>query len=207
MTINTVVIDIEDLDLSPTAVILSIGAIAFDVNDISDLRQVIKNEVPVHSHVRPKSLYLLVDTFDQLMSGRTVSKSTQHWWKQQGEEAKKALTGPTARDSIESALVMLAGWFYKFPSIPVYFRGPDHDGAILENAFKMYGIQCPWKYNQKRDVRTFIDVKTGGSKGYLEHTPSFEFVKHNALHDAMNDAEQMCLAHNQSYELIKGNKQ
>lgn len=56
-------------------------------------------------------------------------------------------------------------------------------------------MTCPWKYNGKRDVRTYIDALTGSEKGYIvDHQPCFQMIKHHALHDAMNDAEQMVLA-------------
>ncbi|WCF13619.1 3'-5' exoribonuclease [Edwardsiella piscicida] len=65
----------------------------------------------------------------------------------------------------------------------------------------MCGLECPWRYNGKRDVRTYIDTKvpTRGRKGYLEgHQPCFQMIKHHALHDAMNDAEQMAIAYQEA---------
>lgn len=41
---------------------------------------------------------------------------------------------------------------------------------------------------------------TKGNRGYLPktHQPYFAVVKHNSLHDAMNDAEQMAIAYQQN---------
>ncbi|WP_413734378.1 3'-5' exonuclease [Sodalis sp. RH21] len=194
--INTIVIDTEDLDLEPSAVILSIGAFAFDVTNTSEAQnnilQVARDpELAVYS---PHAFYGLVDTFDQLMMCRSVSLQTQQWWRNQAEDAHEALAGE--RQSLGSQLLNLSGWISQHREARIFFRGTDFDGSILEHAYRMYGIECPWKYNGKRDVRTYIDAMTHGLRGYLkDHQPCFAVTKHHALHDAMNDAEQMSIAY------------
>ncbi len=193
--INTIVIDTEDLNTTPAAVILSIGGFAFDVTDVAQTQRTIlqlsRDQEP--AQYSPLAFYGLVDSFDQLMMGRTVSRETQKWWRAQGEEAHEALAGE--RLSLGEHLRNLTRWISLHPHARIFFRGTDFDGSILENAYRMCGMECPWKYNGKRDVRTYIDAMTKGTKGYIEnHQPCFVMIPHNALHDAMNDAEQMSLA-------------
>lgn len=201
--INTIVIDTEDLDLEPSAVILSIGAFAFDVTNTSETQsnilQVARDPEPaVYS---PHAFYGLVDTFDQLMMCRSVSLQTQQWWRSQGEDAHEALAGE--RQSLGSQLLNLSNWISKHREARIFFRGTDFDGSILEHAYRMCGMECPWRYNGKRDVRTYIDAMTRGIKGYLKgHQPCFAMVKHSALHDAMNDAEQMAIAYERNSQAV-----
>ncbi|WP_413722659.1 3'-5' exonuclease [Sodalis sp. RH24] len=194
--INTIVIDTEDLDLTPSAVILSIGGFAFDVTDIRDTQSAIFQIVqdPELAEYSARAFYGLVDVFDQLMMCRTVSLGTQEWWRKQGEDAHEALLGE--RHSLGSQLLNLSSWIAQHREARIFFRGTDFDGSILEHAYRMCGMECPWRYNGKRDVRTYIDAMTRGMRGYLkDHQPCFSMIKHNALHDAMNDAEQMAIAY------------
>ena len=196
MTVNVITIDTETMDTAHTALILSIGAFAFDVTDLNATQQAIMDvtkdaELQDHSQF---AFYRRTDSFDQLISGRTVSVTTQEWWKKQGEEAHEALTGE--RVSLGEALSNLKQWIAQHPDARIFFRGPDFDGSILENAYRATGIECPWKYNGKRDIRTYIDAMVRGGKGYIKgHQPCFPVVKHHSLHDAMNDAEQMATAY------------
>ncbi len=194
--INILTIDTETLDLKPSAVILSIGGFAFDVTNSDETRtnllQVARD--PDLAEYSKFAFYGLVDTFDQLMMCRSVSRDTQQWWYKQGASARSALDGE--RFSLSTQLLNLNSWIGQHREARIFFRGTDFDGSILEHAYCMYGIECPWKYNGKRDVRTYIDAMTHGLRGYLKnHQPCFAVTKHHALHDAMNDAEQMAIAY------------
>ncbi len=196
MTVNAIAIDTETMDVTTTALILSIGAFAFDVSDLNATQQAIM-DVSKDTELQDNSqfaFYRRIDSFDQLMSGRTVAVQTQQWWKKQGEEAHEALAGK--RTGIGAALLELKQWIAMHPDARIFFRGTDFDGSILEDAYRSVGIECPWKYNGKRDIRTYIDAMVRGGKGYIkDHQPCFPMVKHNALHDAMGDAEQMATAY------------
>jgi hypothetical protein len=195
--INTITIDTETLDVTPSAVLLSIGGFAFDIGDVHQTQQSIiqvarDGELADFS---ANAFYCLADTFDQLMKGRTVSAETQTFWRKQGEDAQDALTGD--REPLRQCLGLLSNWIKQHPNARVFFRGTDFDGSILEHAYRMYEMECPWHWCGKRDVRTYIDAMTKGTKGYLPktHQPCVAMVKHHSLHDAMNDAEQMAIAY------------
>ncbi|MCS4265127.1 3'-5' exonuclease [Serratia sp. BIGb0163] len=198
--INTITIDTETMDTKPSAVILSIGAFAFDISDVRQTQQSIIQiardaELADYSNT---AFYCLVDTFGQLMQGRNVSVKTQAWWREQSEDAHEALAGD--REPIGQSLALLSHWIKAHPDARIFFRGTDFDGSILEHAYRTNGIECPWHWGGKRDVRTYIDAMTKGNRGYLPktHQPCFAVVKHNSLHDAMNDAEQMAIAYQQN---------
>ncbi|TCL06853.1 3'-5' exonuclease [Sodalis ligni] len=194
--INNITIDIETFDTKPSAVILSIGAFAFDIKNLSETQAAIimtaqNSESAQYSE---QSFYGLVDTFDQLMRCRSVSRETQQWWYKKGAGARAALVGE--RETLETQLLNLSSWVAQHRDARIFFRGTDFDGIILEHAYRMCGMECPWNYNGKRDVRTYIDAMSHSARGYLkDHQPCFAMVKHNSLHDAMNDAEQMAVAY------------
>jgi hypothetical protein len=198
MTINTIIIDIETLDTKPAAIILSIGAFAFDRFNLNETLEKIEM-VEISGCYSDYHLYLSCDLPDQLFySNRTISNETLEWWRSQVD--KKNASPAPGHSHLEEALKKLISkineWKKINSDIAFYFRGTNFDPIILENAFNEYSLQTPWLYYQVRDVRTYIDTLTRTTKGKIEgHTPSFNFIKHNALHDAMYDAEQMCVAY------------
>ena len=122
--------DIESLDVIPTAVIISIGAVT-----ISGLSE---------------SFYLEVDRHSQ--TTRTVSQATLTWWAMQSNM-------PTGGSSIISSLCAFSDWIKSFGREPIIWcKGTDFDVAILTNAYKQYDIPVPWKYNNIRDCRTVFKV-------------------------------------------------
>lgn len=195
--INTITIDTETMDVQASAVILSIGGFAFDIEDVDGVQDSIMEVVrnPELANYSKSAFYGLVDTFCQLMQGRTVNAETQQWWIKQDEDAHEALAGN--REPLSQTLVNLTSWIQQHPGTRIFFRGTDFDGSILESAYRSCGLTCPWHFAGKRDVRTYIDAMVKGTKGYLPktHQPCFATVKHHSLHDAMNDAEQMAIAY------------
>ncbi|MCO6556040.1 3'-5' exonuclease [Gilliamella sp. BG6] len=199
MTINTIIIDIETLDTKPTAIILSIGAFAFDRFNLNATLENMKNTY-FNESTSTYHFYCVCDLNNQLLySRRTISQSTLDWWRKQPSNNHKDIFLNNGKslilNKVLNALVnKIEEWKENNPEIMFYFRGTDFDPVILKNAFEEYGLSIPWKYNQVRDIRTYIDALNRTNSGYIkEHYSSFNFMKHNALHDAMSDAEQMCL--------------
>lgn len=197
MTINTVIIDIETLDTAPTSVILSIGAFAFDRFDLNGTIENIKNS-SIEENEGPYHLYYVCNLNEQLVSSkRTISQSTLDWWREQPYENNKHIFLNHDSQNLEKVLTALIDklneWKRTGYDLQFYFRGPTFDPVIIKNAFSEYGLPTPWEYYNVRDVRTYIDALSGDTYGYLdEHKLSFNHIKHNSLHDAMRDAEQMC---------------
>ncbi|MCI1876080.1 MAG: 3'-5' exoribonuclease, partial [Serratia liquefaciens] len=67
--INTITIDTETMDVQASAVILSIGGFAFDIEDVDGLQDSIMEIVrnPELADYSKSAFYGLVDTFGQLM--------------------------------------------------------------------------------------------------------------------------------------------
>jgi DNA polymerase III epsilon subunit-like protein len=161
-----IMIDLETLDVKPTASILTIGAVKFD---------------PLGEElVRPEmdSFYTKIDLDSCDKYNLTVDDSTILWWSQQSVEAQAAAFDETDRVSIEDAMQN----FYKFcwGATHIWSHGSGFDIVILENVFAKVGRAVPWKFWQARDSRTIFDL------GINPNRPPV--TKHHALEDAWNQA-------------------
>jgi hypothetical protein len=166
MANTDVMIDLETLDVLPTATILTIGAVKFD---------------PLGRDVEEKScekFYVRVDVDSCDRLGATVSQSTLDWWASQSQEAQNEAFDPNDRISIEDAMTQL----YKFcwGAKRVWSHGAGFDVIILEWYFRKIGKAIPWSFWEVRDTRTIFDL------GINPNRPPV--LKHHALEDAWNQA-------------------
>ncbi len=161
-----IMIDLETLDVLPTATILTIGAVKFDPfgEDV----------------IEPKSekFYVKVDVDSCDRIGATVSQSTLDWWASQSQEAQEEAFDPNGRIAIEDAMAQL----YKFcwGAKRVWSHGAGFDVIILEWYFRKIGKAIPWQFWEVRDTRTIFDL------GINPNRPPV--LKHHALEDAWNQA-------------------
>jgi DNA polymerase III epsilon subunit-like protein len=166
MANTDVMIDLETLDILPTATILTIGAVKFD-----PFGDDVKNPQCVKFYTRVD-----VDSCDRL--GATVSSSTLEWWAGQDQAAQDEAFDPRDRVDVVQALEQL----YKFcwGAKRVWSHGAGFDVIILENYFRKIGKAIPWQFWEVRDTRTLFDI------GINPNRPPV--LKHHALEDAWNQA-------------------
>lgn len=123
-------IDIETYDVTPSAVILSIGA-----------ERILGSE----------TFYVEVDPNTQYE--RTASIATKEWWAKQGNPPIHGIT------PLHDALIQLSGWLKNLSQEPVIWcKGTDFDTVILTHAYKSFSMETPWKYNHVRDCRTVFKL-------------------------------------------------
>lgn len=161
-----IMIDLETLDVTPTASILTIGAVKFDPfgDDI--------NEPDCDK------FYVRVDLDSCDALGCTVSQATLDWWANQEQAAQDEAFDPANRIAITDALNQL----YKFcwGAKRVWSHGAGFDVVILEHLFRKIGKAIPWQFWEVRDTRTIFDI------GINPNRPPV--LKHHALEDAWNQA-------------------
>ena len=159
-------IDLETLDVLPTATILTIGAVKFD-----PFGDDVKSPECVKFYTRVD-----VDSCDRL--GATVSPATIEWWANQDQAAQDEAFDPNDRVDVVNALEQL----YKFcwGAKRVWSHGAGFDVIILENYFRKIGKAIPWQFWEVRDTRTLFDI------GINPNRPPV--LKHHALEDAWNQA-------------------
>lgn len=163
-------IDMETLSTEHNAALLSIGAVICDFNTGQQVDTFYANITPESS----------------IAAGLDVSESTKAWWAKQGQAAQDVLS--VDQRPLRDVLVDFSQWLAGHGVQYAIGNGPRADNQWLESACKAVGMQSPIKYWGDLDMRTltFIGTHILG----LDHWHNtFKGVKHNALHDAINEAE------------------
>jgi DNA polymerase III epsilon subunit-like protein len=161
-----IMIDLETLDTSPSASILTIGAVRFD---------------PFGKDVQEPActkFYVKVDLDSCDRIGLTTTQATIDWWAGQSKEAQEEAFSPDGRIDIVDAFNQL----YKFcwGAKRVWSHGAGFDIIICEHIFRKIGKAIPWSFWEVRDTRTLFDL------GINPNRPPV--LKHHALEDAWNQA-------------------
>jgi hypothetical protein len=154
-----VMIDLETCDTVATAAIRSIGAVKFDSNGIID---------SFYQNVFPESCYSF---------GMTKSEDTMKWWESQGKEAKDILE--IEQVTIQEALLKFNKWYGPL-GLYTWGNGANFDNPIMENAYRLTNIKCPWEFWKDRCFRT--------ARALVPIKRDFVGIKHYALDDAQNQA-------------------
>jgi len=159
---NRLMIDFETLDVAECPVILSIGAVVFNENEIVDC------------------FFEKIDQQSCLDLGCTISDSTVQWWESQSEAARAAAFGGTT--NIGYAMGMLVHLYVTHQCGEVWSKGAIADIRWTNNILNKLNLKAPWKFWQEMCFRTFLK--------YSDKVV-FEAVgdKHNALDDALNQAQ------------------
>jgi hypothetical protein len=153
-------IDIEALGTAPRGVLLSFGALKFNIETRS-----INLDDGIHVNIFPHTAAEI---------GMEISGQTVMWWLKQSEEARAALFDPRPQH-IKTALRTLKNWFPDGAEVWAH----DFDFQILSSAFTMAGIKKPWHYRDQRDLRTLY--KLAGGRPDMR---SFGGTVHNPTQDA-----------------------
>jgi hypothetical protein len=163
---SDVMIDLETLDVIPSATVLTIGAVKFD-----PFGDDVKNK-------QSESFYVKVDIDSCDKLGLTTSSATLDWWSQQSQAAQDEAFSTEGRIPIHEAMNKL----YKFcwGAKRIWSHGAGFDVVICEHIFARLEKACPWNFWQVRDTRTLFDI------GINPERPPV--LKHHALEDAWNQA-------------------
>lgn len=158
-TPDLIMLDIETLDVAPTAQLLQIGAV-----------NILKPHLDFETTI---SIGSQQDYFT------TVSLDTVDFWQGLPEKVKqRVLYGQT---HVQDALRLFACWLPENARLFCY--GAAFDFPILHHHYHMNGLELPWNYRDLRCFRTiyaqykahFADVKSE--------------IEHDALSDAKAQAQ------------------
>jgi len=181
------IFDVETLGVESNAVVLSAALIHFD----PDLR-------PTYQDMLDNACFIKFAAKEQMDVGRTVSKSTLAWWKEQHEYTRKISLDPSRDDvTVENGVKQLQDYMTKYPNADkqtMWARG-SLDQLVIDSLCVKFGLQEITGYNMWRDVRTAVDILYGTSNGYVEvDHPLFQrhnVIKHHPVHDCALDAMQL----------------
>lgn len=170
---DQVMIDIETLDIAPTAIVLSIAAVKFDKDKI----------------IEP-NLYLVPHIQPQINAGRTFSEDTLLWWMEQRDDVRN-LAFTRNRGSIEVCLDTLNDYVKDCKGVWAY--PVSFDLVILKDLYRMWGRKPGWFYRSEREVRVLkelfnIEKREGNHNPVTDCITQIEVVQ-----QAMKKAEIACL--------------
>lgn len=164
-------IDLETLDTTVTAKILSVGLCFFDIATGEVYRTW---EMPVSLIGQEQ---------------RTMSDSTFRWWMGQSDEARDRVFAEESH-RLKHLLTTISDHVkVMLPDIRVWGNGATFDVSILEHAFNEYGIPVPWDFRNVRDMRTLVEVGQLITGTDMRSKVPFEGVKHCAVDDAVWQAK------------------
>lgn len=168
-----VMIDLETMGVGPTAAIISIGAVIFDLN----------------TRLLGGEFYVAVDLASSVAAGGVMDVATVLWWMQQSDEARAVLAD--GGKDIVGALRDLSAWIgFNLLAVPpgdpciIWCCGASFDHVILGSAYRACHLKQPWEFRYERDYRTV--------KALHRHVPMQRSgTHHNALDDAVNQAQHL----------------
>jgi hypothetical protein len=168
------VIDLETLDVTPSATVLSLGAVKFD---------------PFSNSEPHSELYLKILIDDQDRLGRTASDSTIEWWSKQDPNIMEEAFDQTGAVTVEQALRELNKWTVGIDEI--WGQGYGFDMTMLEHMYRSINKPIPWQYWQISDSRTITKRMPEDPR------KSMQTDLHHALADAYFQAKsiQMIFKH------------
>jgi hypothetical protein len=163
---DNIMLDLETLDVRPTGVIVSLGAVWFGDGRTG------------------ATFYGVFDLEDQVRYGRTMNPSTLRWWLKQTPEARAVFNAPPTRSSqVLADFVDFLGEGTRY--CKVWGNGADFDNVMLGSLYETYGVPRPWNYGNNRCFRTLKNI--GIAQGVIQ--PDRTGTHHNALDDAIYQAE------------------
>lgn len=155
-------LDLETLSKSADSVILSIGAVAFDMDGT----------------VGPE--FERFPTIDDQMVNRKIDWSTVQWWMEQEQTARMSIANADRVLSLKECLIDFAGFCRDNldEKFRVWSNGASFDIAMMNHAYDQYGFETPWSYRNQMDCRTIVYLSKISTKKYFSNG-----TKHNAIDD------------------------
>lgn len=169
---NEVMIDLETLGLGADAVIMSIGAVKFDLHT---------------GEIDDEAFYASVSIDSNLELGRKIGESTLLYWLNQSKEARVVFHEPKVH--LRDALGQFTAWLGRTKFCP-WGNGPAFDLVKLAHAYESCGWDHPWEFWNERCVRTYRSLP--GAKAIPKVAPR---IAHHAMHDAYAQAQHVIQIH------------
>lgn len=165
-----VCIDLETMGNRPNAPIIAIGAVAFNLAEMTI----------------GEKFYANVNLASSVALGSVMDPSTVMWWMQQSEDARKAVTRKGRQ--VTEVLPDFADWLttnvVALKDRKVWANGTDFDCTILGEHYHKAGLEVPWMYYAKRDYRTVREL-------WKSVPEDVNAGAHNALDDAVHQVSHL----------------
>lgn len=171
-----IMLDLETLDNTPTAAIVALGAVRFDIEKAS----------------LGTEFYEVIRGSSCQKAGMTIGADTVYWWMSQSPAARKIFSEETPKADIAPTLVNFSGYVKDIKNSCVWGNGSTFDNIILRNAYTCCILPVPWSYTRDFCFRTMI-----------KNFPA-ERVQSGVVHNALEDARAQALTLIKLMRRIKG---
>ena len=165
-------VDLETLGTAADAVILSIGAVRFDLDS---------------GKIDDAGFYASISVESNLDYKRRVQEDTLIWWMKQPPEAQSVFNEPKV--TLPFALCDFSDWLSTNDHF-MWSMGADFDLPMLAHAFRSCTIEIPWNFWNNRCARTYKNLPAARSVS-VPRTGTH----HNALQDAIYQAKLVQAIH------------
>ena len=169
---NHLMIDLETLGTTADSVIMSLGAVKFDLESEA---------------IDPDGFYGSISIESNMDAGRRISEDTMIWWLKQSAAAQQVFH--EEKLSLSQTLEEFSDWLSHDKWV-VWSNGASFDIPMLEHAYKTHGMNPPWEFWNSRCVRTYKALPGAKNIGAKD-----EGVAHNALNDAYKQAKTVQMIH------------
>jgi hypothetical protein len=160
-------IDIESLSTSNTPVLLEIGAVKFNADEVLDRIQI------------------GIDPADCERYGLKCDAATVMYWMQDKMADARKAQNELGRVDLFAALDGFAGWVNQTPEEErgsAWGKGATFDNVKLKAAYDAVGLTYPFTYKQDECYRTFAN-----------RFPDVEYVQVGTAHSGVQDAESQAI--------------
>lgn len=172
--IDNIMLDIETLGNGQNSVIVSIGAVKFDLET---------GEIG-------EKFYKRVDIQSCLNLGLQVMGETIAWWMQQNDAARAEFGKATV--SLIECLDILTEFITPIGEDPKKFKvwgnPASFDLGIVSNAYNKTGLPVPWFYRNERDIRTLVGLNPAIKDSYPKQTTE----QHHPIIDCIYQISVCC---------------
>lgn len=185
---RNVMIDVETMGHGPSAAVLSIGVVPFQIH-------------PDDCSVAPAAYWVEVRCSLGAASraGLEVNADTVEWWLAQSQDAREALIREPRHDDYRAFLAAFAASLRTIngrdAELTVWAKPPQYDLVTLRAQLAKFGVDEPWQHRNEQDLRTVIAAAKAamqsGQDGWAEVLETSPLVKHSALDDAAVQADQV----------------
>lgn len=158
-------LDLETMGNNSESAIVAIGAVCFDRK--SGLGNEFYAEISLESSIN---------------AGLKIDASTVLWWLNQSEKARNIFIDNEHADHLVNALHDFEDFLKKNKVNEVWGNGAMFDNTILGNAYKLLGMDIPWKFWNDRCYRTIKNMY-----------PLIELNRVGVHHHALDDAKTQAL--------------
>lgn len=177
-----IMLDLETLGTRADAVILSLGAVKFDLTS---------------GKIDDQGFYASISIDSNQELGRHIQEDTLLWWLKQDIAAQSVFHED--KITLSQALEDFSDWVGT-DDYEVWSNGADFDIPMLGHAYAQIQMDAPWKFWASNCFRTY--KKLPGAKALASAVP-FAGTKHNALADAVHQAQVLHAIHTGIFSAIK----